>query len=71
MEHDVDSVAQPVHERLVADVALDDAHVSDRLGRGEVRAAPAREVVEHDDLCPLVDQPVRDVGPDEAQPAGD
>jgi hypothetical protein len=71
MEHDIDSVRQPVHQRLVADVALNHAYVARRLGRSEVRAAPAREVIEHDDLRPLVDQPVRDVRPDEAEPAGD
>ena len=41
MEHDVDSVGQPIQQRLIADVALDHAHVADRLGRREVRVAPA------------------------------
>ena len=72
VEDDVHARGQPPDEIAVPDVALDDVDVAVRLGPGEVLAAAARQVVQHDHLAGAVlDQAVGDVRADQAEPAGD
>jgi hypothetical protein len=72
VEDDVDAAHQLAHERRVADVALDDLDVAVGQRPGQVLAAAAHEVVEHDDLARLLlDDEVGDVRADHAGAARD
>ena len=66
----------PLHEICdavaVADVALDDVDAAVLDRPGEVLAAPANEVVEHDDFaCARAHDLVDEIGPDSACATGD
>ena len=54
MKDDINTIAQSLDEGAVTYVALDDPDIAVRLRPVDVGAAPAREVVEHEDLVDVL-----------------
>src|SRR5690606_28130628 len=59
------------HPQVGADVVVHEGEAGATEQRLDVGDGPGDEVVEADDLVPSIEQPVAEVGAEEASPAGD
>jgi hypothetical protein len=71
VEDRVAALERGLERLLVEDVSLDDVAARRGLDALDEAALPRDEAVVDDDLEPLGQQPVGEVAPDEAGPAGD